>query len=174
MESKLTPYENWEDTGWARNLLILYSARLKDSKMAYHNVLELQRKLTNEGLLVMHPPTRGADSFADVYELDGNTGFAMGVIEMLIQCFDDEIELFPALPSEWKSGKAKGILLRGGMCVDLTWDLEQSITFCIRANTDKTIHLKYQELEKVIQLTKDKKETILLVRKTQHEYRNGF
>lgn len=166
IQAKLTPYENWEDTGWARNLLILYSARLQDSKMAYHNVLELQKNLTNEGLLVMHPPTRGAYSFADVYELDGNTGFAMAVIEMLIQCFDDEIELFPAIPKVWKSGNAKGILLRGGLCVDLTWDLEQSITICICANIDKTIRVRYQETEKVIQLTKDKKEMIMLDIKT--------
>lgn len=162
IEAKLTPYENWEDTGWARNLLILYSARLHDSKMAFYNVSELQRNLTNEALLVMHPPTRGAYSFADVYELDGNTGFAMAVIEMLIQCFEDEIELFPAIPKEWKSGKAKGIALRGGICVDLSWNLEKSITICIRANTDKTIRLRHKAVEKIIQLTKDKKEVIVL------------
>jgi alpha-L-fucosidase 2 len=163
MEAKLKPEKNWEDTGWARNLIILYYARLQNKEMAYKNVKALQQNLTNQGLLVMHPPTRGAYSFADVYELDGNTGFSMAVVEMLVQCFDDVIELFPATPKEWKDGCAKGILLRGGICIHMEWDMSSSITIELQSNTNKTINLKYHEWSKVVELKENKIEKITII-----------
>ena len=118
---KLTPYENWEDTGWARSMLMLYAARLKDSEMAYRHIKSMQENLTHPNLLVMHPPTRGAGSFKEVYELDGNTGFSMCVIELLLQSHDGVIQLLPALPEKWRSGSIQGILARGGVTVNLEW-----------------------------------------------------
>lgn len=158
IEAKLTPYENWEDTGWARNLLILYYARLKDGEIAYFNLKELQKNLTNKGLLVMHPPTRGAYSFADVYEIDGNTGFSMAVVEMLVQCYDSRIELFPALPSKWGKGCAKGIVLRGGMVIDLEWDLETNIIFSIYSDRKQKVEVVCNQQEYKIEIMLKAKE----------------
>jgi len=118
---KLTPYENWEDTGWARSMLMLYAARLKDGETAYSHIKSMQEHLTHPNLLVMHPPTRGAGSFKEVYELDGNTGFSMCVIELLLQSHDDVIQLLPALPEKWRTGSIRGILARGSVTVNLDW-----------------------------------------------------
>ncbi len=60
-----------ENTGWARSLLLLYSARLKDAQMAYENLLSMQKNLLCQNLMVMHPSTRGAQSFMEVYEFYG-------------------------------------------------------------------------------------------------------
>lgn len=163
IEAKLAPYENWEDTGWARNLIILYYARLRDKEMGYFNLKELQRNLTNEGLLVMHPSTRGAYSFADVYEIDGNTGFSMAVIEMLVQCFDSNIELFPALPQEWKEGRAVGLVLRGGVTIDLTWNMESSILVTLYSDVDQKVQINWNQ--------KGYCEYLELKAKTRHELR---
>ncbi len=63
MESRLCPEDNWEDTGWARSLLLLYSARLRKKEAVSHHLRSMQKELTHPNLLVMHPPTRGAGSF---------------------------------------------------------------------------------------------------------------
>lgn len=122
IDYKLTPYENWEDTGWARSMLMLYAARLKEGEKAYFHIKSMQEHLTHPNLLVMHPPTRGAGSFKEVYELDGNTGFSMCVLELLIQSHDGIIRLLPALPEKWKTGSIQGILARGGVMVNMDWN----------------------------------------------------
>lgn len=72
--------------------------------------------------MIIHPPTRGAGSFANVYELDGNTGFTSGVAEMLLQSHGDVIELLPAIPEDWKCGEVKGLRARGGFQVSFAWE----------------------------------------------------
>lgn len=102
-------------------MLMLYSARLKDANDTIEHIITLQKNLTNPNLMVKHPPTRGAPSFADVYELDGNTGFTACIAEMLIQSHRHEIELLPVLPNEWDFGHVKGLCARGAFTVDIEW-----------------------------------------------------
>lgn len=121
IKRRVTPEENWEDTGWARSMLMLYSARLQEKDKVYEHVLSMQRYLTNNNLMIKHPPTRGAPSFADVYELDGNTGLTACIAESLLQSHQDEIHLLPALPTKWANGCIKGLCARGGFEVDIEW-----------------------------------------------------
>lgn len=121
VEAKLTPYENWEDTGWARSMLMLYYTRLGKDREAHRHLCSMQMTLTGPNLLVMHPPTRGTDTATEVYELDGNTGFSMTVAEMLVQSHNGVIRLLPALPQEWKSGRLEGAAARGGIRLDVEW-----------------------------------------------------
>lgn len=143
INGKLALYENWEDTGWARSLLILYAARLKDGEDAYRHLKELINKLVMENGMVKHPPTRGAAAFDDVYELDGNTGSAAGILEMLIQSHNDEIEFLPALPKAWSSGYLKGVRARGGVTADLFWENGQLLTAVLTADQAGCRKLKY-------------------------------
>ena len=51
-----------------------------------------------------HPP----------FQIDGNFGFVSGICEMLVQSHTGEVKFIPAIPGEWKSGKVRGIRVRGG------------------------------------------------------------
>ena len=143
IRARLTPYEGWEDTGWARNMLTLYAARLHDGEQALFHLQELQRRLTLPNLLVMHPSTRGASSFAPVWELDGNTGVASAVAEMLLQSHDGRITLLPALPACWTEGRFEGLVADGPVRVDASWQGGRLTEAALVSDRDRTIILRY-------------------------------
>ena len=143
IRARLTPYEGWEDTGWARNMLTLYAARLHDGEQALFHLKELRSRLTLPSLLVMHPSTRGASSFAPVWELDGNTGVASAVAEMLLQSHDGRITLLPALPACWTEGRFEGLVADGPVRVDASWQSGRLTEAALVSDKDRTIILKY-------------------------------
>ncbi|MFT3984667.1 MAG: glycoside hydrolase N-terminal domain-containing protein [Lachnospiraceae bacterium] len=160
IQEKLTPEDQWEDTGWARSLLLLYSARLKDAQMAYEHLLSMQKNLLCPNLMVMHPPTRGAQSFMEVYELDGNTGCSMGVIEMLVQSQDEVIRLLPCLPLQWETGAISGIKARSGIELSVSWEKGELSEAVFLSQTKQEVRVEYREKRWSLFLEKDKKTVI--------------
>lgn len=122
LEAKLTPEENWEDTGWARSMLMLYEARLRHPDKAWHHIRKMLEKLLEPNGFIIHPPTRGAGAFDNVYELDGNTGLTSCIAEMLLQSHKGVLRLLPCLPKTWKKGRVTGLRARGGVTVDIEWN----------------------------------------------------
>ena len=143
---RLDPYDNWEDTGWARTMLAMYAARLMDGDQLGFHLREMQRILTVPNGLVMHPSTRGASSYAPVWELDGNTGFAAAALEGLLQSHGDELKLLPALPPQWQEGRFTGLKARGNITVDACWQDGRLISVTLSSPAEQTVHLRWQHL----------------------------
>jgi alpha-L-fucosidase 2 len=101
-----------ESTGWATAWRIALWARLGDGERA-HRILRflLGPGRTYPNLFDAHPP----------FQIDGNFGGAASMIEMLVQSWQDEIHLLPALPAAWPRGQARGIMARAATRVDLAW-----------------------------------------------------
>lgn len=120
-------------TGWSRAWIICFFARLKDSEKFYENVMGLLQKSIMNNLYDTHPP----------FQIDGNFGVAEGIMEAIVQSHNTYIELLPALPKQWKSGKLLGVRLRGGITADITWKEGKPEEVYFLADADKTVEVKY-------------------------------
>lgn len=152
INQKQIPPDTWEDTGWARSLLTLYSARLGDGESAYSHIRNMLDHLLQSNCMIIHPPTRGAPSFDNVYELDGNTGLTSAIAEMLLQSHNGIIQLLPALPAEWTSGHAEGLITRGGIEVSFAWEDSELLRAEFISPRDTACVVQYRKENKFLVL----------------------
>ena len=131
-----------EATGWGIGWRLNLWARLKQGDHA-HGVLMrlLSPDRTYPNLFDAHPP----------FQIDGNFGGAAGIIEMLVQSRPGEIELLPALPAAWPTGRIAGVRARGGFEVDLSWQEGAMAEAVLRGAGAVTV--RYRGLVTRIELT---------------------
>lgn len=132
-------HEDFEITSWGMNMLIGYYARIGMGEEAYAMMQETMERIVKPNMaVVMSDET---SMWCGTWELDGNTGYTSAVAEMLVQSFEDELILLPALPQEWENGSMKGLCVKGGHVVNLMWNTKDFVHMELLAAKDGKLDL---------------------------------
>lgn len=127
--------------GWPSAWQINLWARLREGDRAYQQLTTLLRPKSTAPSLVVSPGH---------YQLDANFGGAAGVLEMLLQSREGEIDLLPALPTAWPAGKVHGLRARGGFTVDIEWQEGRVTRYRIASREPQSVRVRMNGETKTI------------------------
>lgn len=135
-------------TGWSRAWIACFFARLKMGDKVFENINGLLMKSIKNNLYDTHPP----------FQIDGNFGIAEAMIEAIVQSHCSYVEVLPALPKQWQSGKLEGVRLRSipkvidkkinagsPLTADICWNDGKLAKFTVIADQSCIVDFKYAD-----------------------------
>ena len=138
-------YRGDKSTGWSMGWKVNWWARLLDGNKAYKLITDQlspaplettgQSGGTYPNLLDAHPP----------FQIDGNFGCTAGIAEMLMQSYDGNIFILPALPDVMTAGKITGLRARGGFELDIEWEGGKLTKLKVKSNLGGNCRLRLAE-----------------------------
>jgi alpha-L-fucosidase 2 len=139
-----------DQSGWSLSHLANIYARLEQGDRALQCLEILSRTCVGANLFTYHNDGRKQGITMDMdypgigsaYQIDANLGWTAAILEMLVASSVGRITLLPALPSAWQRGAIRGVGARGGVTVDLAWDLaERRIDVTLQADEEQSLVL---------------------------------
>lgn len=129
-------------TGWSMGWKVNLWAKLLDGNHANKLIKDQLTLVEKDGwgskggtypnLFDAHPP----------FQIDGNFGCTSGITEMLLQTQNGFIDILPALPDEWKSGKFSGLKTYGGFEVNIIWENNEAKEVIIKSGLGGNCRIK--------------------------------
>lgn len=123
----------------------LLFARLKDGNAVGESIRKMLSTCIKDNLLDTHPP----------FQIDGNFGAGEAILESLAQSHSGYLEFLPALPENWDKGAVSGMILRGGIQADFSWENGKLKTLTLTAKDDREVIVRIDGTEETVFLKKD-------------------
>ena len=137
-------------TGWSLAHTANSRARLEEGDDALQALEILIQSCVRPNLFTHHNDWRRMGATMDagargnsVFQMDANFGFSAAVLEMLLFSKPGLIKLLPALPSKWLRGRVTGLRCRGGIGVDIDWDVGGQLAVSLHSHTDQVVTVKF-------------------------------
>lgn len=99
------------NTGWSNAWLINLYAVLRQKEEAYQRIIAAITESSYPNLWGKHPP----------FQIDSNFGVSAGIAALFVQDRFGEVSFLPALPEELAEGYVKGLRIKGGKEVAISW-----------------------------------------------------
>jgi alpha-L-fucosidase 2 len=103
--------------GWTRAWKMVLWARLYDGERAR----KIFKGYIKEGTFPQLFAKCGQAGLRVALLVDGSLGATAGITEMLMQSHEGVIDLLPALPPAWRTGRFDGVCARGAFELDMQW-----------------------------------------------------
>lgn len=82
------------------------------------------------------------------FQIDGNLGVCAGIAEMLLQSYNDTLQLLPALPDIWDKGEVKGLKAIGNFTVNERWSDKKLTEAVIASGSGQECRVVYKGVSK--------------------------
>jgi len=116
------------------------------------------------------------------FTLEGNFASAAGILEMLLQSHNGFVEVFPAIPSDWKNVSFHQLRAEGGLLVSATKSegMLDKVVITAETSTEFTFQLPFktwfvdQKMQSKVTLTPENRLKITLQKGETIEVKNGY